>query len=310
MLTTLTIKKTKLLAIFSLIILIVSCSGKKNQDDEVSVDRAEIDKDMKVLKSDLQETKKIFYSLPSPLETAMLLKNADAEYDESLLNSIDNASNYTTNKKMALNLGIYTTDLSFASLFDQTQTTIEYMGACKEVADRLGLLEVFGDSTIKRLENNINNRDVIMDVISETLMSSSSYLKENNRAPLASIVLIGGWIEGLYISTQLVKDVSVASFENNQLVKRIADQKFSMDIVIKLIEKYSYNKDVASLLVTMKEIKTIYDKVEIKSTKVEPVKNEGSNITTLKSDSKITLTPEVFTQLKKKVKTIRKNFVL
>jgi hypothetical protein len=38
--------------------------------------------------------------------------------NEELLNPIPNASKYTTNKKRALNLGVYTTDLSFASLFD------------------------------------------------------------------------------------------------------------------------------------------------------------------------------------------------
>jgi hypothetical protein len=305
-------RSAKFIAVFSLLAMFWGCksSGNKGQEEEISINKEEINQDIKELKSDLRETKKIFYSLPSPLETAMLLKNAGAEYNEELLNPIENASNYTTNKKMALNLGIYTTDLSFASLFEQTQTTIDYMNASKEIADRLGLLEVFSDSTLKRLENNINNRDIIMDIISETLMSSSSYLKENNRAPLAAIVLIGGWMEGLYVSTQLVENTSGSQFKENPLVKRIADQKFSMDIVIKLIEKYSYNKDVASLLVTMNEIKAIYDKIEIKTTKIDPVKEEGEDITTLKSEARVTMSPEVFSELKSKVKTIRKNFIL
>lgn len=305
--------RTKSLAIIASLILIWSCSSgdkKQEQQKEVEVDKEEIDKDIENLKKDLKETKKIFYSLPSPLETAMLLKKAGAEYNQNLLNPINHASRYTTNKKMALNLGIYTTDLSFASLFDQTQTTIEYMSACKEVADRLGLLDVFSDTTLQRLEDNINNRDVIMNIISETLMSSSAYLKENNRAPLSAIVLIGGWVEGLYISTQLVEEVSASALKEDPLVKRIADQKFTMDIVIKLVEKYSYNQDVSSLLVTMKEIKSIYDKIEVKSTEVESVeskKEEG--VTTLKSESRISITPEVFKELRSKVKTVRKNFV-
>jgi uncharacterized membrane-anchored protein YhcB (DUF1043 family) len=288
-------------------VIFMSCqSGDTGNQSDIEISQSELQQDLEDLKNDLTHTKKIFYSLPSPLETAMLLKSAGATYQEDLLNRIENAPKYTTNKKMALNLGIYTTDLSFASLFDQTQTSIEYMSAAKELADRLGILDVFTDSTIKRLEDNVNNRDVIMDIISETFMSSSSYLTESNRAPIAAIVLIGGWIEGLYISTAIVKQTS---FENNKLVERIADQKFSLDIVIKLIEKYSYNEDVASLLITMSEVQDIYDKIEIKTTQITPVKDEKTNVTVLESSSTISMSPEVFEELSEKVKIIRTNFI-
>lgn len=283
------------------------CDSDKKSANEVDVDQSELNQDIETLKNDLNQTKKIFYSLPSPLETAMLLKSAGATYDRELLNDVENASKYTTNKKMALNLGIYVTDLSFASLFDQTQTTIEYMGAAEQIAEQLGIKDVFGDSTINRLKENVNNRDVIMDIISETFMNSSSYLTENNRAPLAAIVLIGGWVEGLYISSKLVNQTS---FENNKLVDRIADQKFALDIVIKMVEKYSYNEDVASLLKEIKEVKAIYDKVEIKTSAIEPVKDEESNVTVLQSDASISITKEIFDELSNKIKTIRSNYIL
>ncbi len=302
-------QKAQILTIlaFSAFIFVSCGSGGKSSNDEIDINKNELNGDIQEFKHDLNNTKKIIYSLPSPLETAMLLKSAGASYNEELLNPVDNVSKYTTNKKMALNLGIYTTDLSFASLFDQTQTSIEYMNASKEIADRLGVIDVFKDSTIRRLEDNVNNRDVIMDIISETFMSSSAYLKENNRAAISTIVLIGGWIEGLYIATELVNQTS---FDNNKLVDRIADQKFTLDIVIKIIEKYSYHEDVASMLVTMKEVKDIFDKIEIRSTKIEPVKDKDNNITVLQSNSKISITPEVFNELSNKVKTIRKNFIL
>ena len=87
----------------------------------------------------IKAAKQIFYSLPSPLETAMILKRAGAKYNEEILNSADNTSRYNTNKSMALNLGIYSTDLSYASLFDQTQASIRYMTASKKMAEGLGI---------------------------------------------------------------------------------------------------------------------------------------------------------------------------
>jgi hypothetical protein len=59
------------------------------------------------------------------------LQNAGATYDERLLNPVDNQSGYITTMDMALNLGIYTTNLSYASLFDQTQVTSDILRRLK-----------------------------------------------------------------------------------------------------------------------------------------------------------------------------------
>src|SRR4030042_3766811 len=116
------------LALFLVLILLFGLSGCKSESKKASqdVNIEDFITDDEIF-DDIDKAKKIFYSLPSPLETAMLIKSAGAEYDEQLLNSIDNTRNYTSTKSLALNLGIYTTDLSFASLFDQTQTSIKYM---------------------------------------------------------------------------------------------------------------------------------------------------------------------------------------
>ena len=278
--------------------------GNKKTTDEVTVDQSEVNKE---LFSDINEAKKIFYSLPSPLETAKLIKTAGAKYDANLLNPLKNADNYTTNKSMALNLGIYSTDLSFASLFDQTQTAIDYMGAAKKVADRMGILDAIDNNTIARLEENVNNRDAIMDIISETFMSSSSFLKDNDRASQAAVMLVGGWVEGLYIATQLVGDAPV---KDNKLVERIVDQKLSLDIVIRLLDDYKTNTDVAAVLPQVNELKSVFDKITIKTSKIEPVYDEATKVTTLKSKSEINITPEVFKELVSKVKSIRSNFII
>jgi exonuclease III len=277
-----------------------SCS-KDSANQEVNV---EVDNEVM---NDINQAKKIFYSLPSPLETAMLIKTAGATYDEKLLNPVSNASGYTTNRSMALNLGIYTTDLSFASLFDQTQTSINYMQTAKKMADGLGILDAIDNKTIQKLEDNINNRDEIMNIISETFMASSSFLKENDRTAVAAIVLVGGWIEGLYIATQLVPSGNI---KNNKLVERIVDQKLSFDIVLKLLAENKQNPDVANLIVEMNDLKKIFDKIDIKSSKIQAVTDEKTNVTTLKSQSKITVSNETFNELTDKIKTIRNNFVL
>ena len=295
----------KLTAILIIAVLMAGCGSEKKKSGSDGLSLSDSEMDAGILE-DVNSAKQIFYSLPSPLETAMLIRNAGASYNEDLLNSVDNTSEYTTNKSMALNLGIYTTDLSFASLFDQTQTSIRYMNAAKRMADGLGILDAIDNNTIDMLEENINNRDRIMDIISETFMNSSSFLQENERPALATIVLVGGWVEGLYIASNLVGD---ASIEGNKLVERIVDQKLSFDIVIKLLEDNKDNIDVAEILNDIGDLKVTFDKIIITTTSIQAVPDEESNVTVLKSESTIEITTEVFQELLEKVKMLRSNFI-
>ena len=292
------------LIILVLPIMMFSCNRSGEKNNEVNVDDFASSEG---IFDDISTAKKIFYSLPSPLETAMLIKNAGAEYNEQLLNPVENADNYTTNKKMALNLGIYTTDLSYASLFDQAQTSINYMNASKKMADNLGILDAIDENTLKKLEDNLGNKQEIMNIISETFMSSSSYLKENNRPAVATVVLIGGWIEGLYLATTLVGDKPI---ESNKLVDRIVDQRLSYDILLKLIEEYKDSEDISALKVQMSTLDEVMMKIKITSTEIEPVKDEKTNVTTLKVQNEVIITKETFDELTQVVKTLRNDFIL
>lgn len=302
-------KASFFLAVVVSSLMITGCGSDKNKDKDsdelVTIESLEIDEQ---LIKDVKKVKAIFYSLPSPLETAMILKQAGATYNEELLNPTDNVTNYVTNKSMALNLGIYTTDLSYASLFDQTQATINYMNASKKMAEGLGILGAIDENVLERLEANINNRDVIMDIISETIMSSSSFFEENDRQSMSTIVLVGGWIEGLYIATNLVSDD--ADLNNNEMVNRIIDQKLTLNTVVSLLEENADNEDVKTVMTNVNELKAIFDKIEITTSKIEPVTDEETNVTTLKSKTTVSMSPETYYELKEKVKIIRNNFTL
>jgi hypothetical protein len=255
----------------------------------------------------INTAKRIFYSLPSPLETAMLIKNAGASYDGDLLNKVENTSKYNTNLKMALNLGIYTTDLSYASLFDQTQATLSYINAAKKMADGLEILDAIDEATISRLEENINNRDVIIDIISETLLNSNSFLEDKGLQNTSAIILVGGWVEGLHIATSLVPPG--ANLQTDKLVERIVDQKLSLNIVVSLLENNKDNPEVQVLLKDVGELKAIYDKISIVQSEITPVDDPNTNVTMLKSESTIKITKEVFDELAKKVKELRTRYI-
>ena len=294
-----------ILVVFILIIsLFTGCKGgKKGPDQNVTV---KMPQDNAVILQDIKQAEKIFNALPSPLESAMLIKSAGARFDANLLNPVTNVNTYVTNKSQALNLGIYTCDLSFASLYEQTQLLIDYMNAAKKMADGLGILKAIQQDDIDKLEENINNADVIMDVVSQTFMNSNSYLEDNGQPATAAMVLVGGWIEGLYISTQLV---DMKEFNGNKLVGRIIDQKLSIDILINLLKSSKGNPAVDELIVQVTKLSNVFDKIKIKTGPVRPEYDATSNTTMLKSEVKTDMTPEVFKELSVVVAEIRNSFV-
>jgi len=285
--------------------LLTSCrsGGKKVQED---MDEVKAVPDNAAIYEDIKKAEKIFQALPSPLESAMLIKSAGAQFEESLLNPVENTKNYITNKSMALNLGIYTCDLSFASLYDQTQLIINYMNAAKEMADGLGILDAIEKETLDRLEENINNREAIMEIVSETFMNSNSYLEENGQPAIAAIVLAGGWMEGLYISTRLV---NMDDFDGNKLVGRIIDQKLSVGILLNLLEGSKGNPAIDELMLQISKVKVIFDKISLQTSPVRPEYDQETNVTLLRSEVKTDMTPEVFTELAANVAEIRSTFV-
>jgi hypothetical protein len=186
------------------------------------------------------------------------------------------------------------------------------MDATKKLANEMGISDAIDEETQKRLQENLDKRDVVMDIISETFLNSSSYLKENDQQDVAAMVLVGGWIEGLYIGTQMVGDDPV---EDNKLVDRIAEQKLSFSIVERMLQdntknmRGEENRDILELINELHGIKTAFDKIEVQTSAVRIGDKDSTDVTKLKSQTKITVTPEAFAELQTAVKSLRTNFV-
>lgn len=299
------IKVLSIAVLFGLGALLTGCTGgekeKQQKEEDQIIDEAveDLETDFKIFKA-----KQVIYSLPSPLETAMIIKRAGAQYNEDILNPVSNADKYSTNAQCALNMGVYSANLSYATLFDQNQTSIKYMSVSKGLADKLGILGAIDQKVVERLEINVNNRDSIMEIISESMYNSDSFLKDAGRSQIASLILAGGWIEGLYVSTQLVKSTD----DNKELIERVVDQRLSLGTLINLLENEVSevpNEDISSLLASLKEIKTIFDTVKETSSKSVPVKEEGSNVTVIKSNTEIVIPEDLIEKLVVKVEELR-----
>lgn len=264
------------------IMTMTSCVQDKSKKIEKDL-ASESQKKSEQLKKDFNKAKQVFYSLPSPIETAMLIKRSGVKYAPDLLNPTENQNKYVSTYKLAMNLGIYSANISYASIFNHSQKAIHYMATAKKLAENLGILNAIDQQTIQRLEKNINNRDSLMDIISETFMNSDSFLKESGRPETASLLIAGGWIEGLYLATQHAK----RSPKNEEIIDRITDQKISLQSLIQLLSAYENNADVAKALAHLKRINTIYKNFKIVSSDIQSVTDESEQKTVLKAKSDV-----------------------
>lgn len=236
------------------LVLILSCdddnsnkNSYKGSSDDLKVNEA------------FETAKQIFYSLPSPVETAMIIENTDVEFSDDYVLQLKAADLYETTTEQAINLGVYSADLSYLTMFDQTQYSLEYISVCKKLAEQMGIMNVISDSVLTEIQTKLKNRDEVMNIISEQFMQINAYLEENDRGVSASLIVFGGWIEGLYLSVMLVGD----DVNNNpQLLQMIYDQQISLEDLVSLLQIYKDNDEVNNYLTEIQELKHIYEEID------------------------------------------------
>ncbi len=249
-----------------------------------------------------KRVRKIFYNVPSPIEMTSVLQKSGALYKPEILNSFKIADKYVNVPQQALNLGAYGSDLSYVRLFDQIQLSINYLSAIKRLCDELNIPEEQGSFAISRMEKNMDNKDSLLQIISETYSSADAYLKDNDRGNTATLIILGGWIEALYISTNIV---NFDNTKNREVVNRIGEQKYSLNNLIELIKSYPNDKDLQEYIPLLLELKKNYENVSIEYIKGDVVTEKEKKLTTIYSQAIVTIDKMSFDEIKNTIAKIR-----
>lgn len=287
----------KVFVIGSAVTFFASCGGGEGQSDSIDTARTNMVKN---------NTQKVFYSVPSPIEMATLLQKAGAKYDRQALNDVENVSKYSSNTSKALNLGVFGADLTYTSVFDQTTESMLFLKASKSLADGLGISDAFKKETIERIEANVNAKDSMMAIISETFTETDTYLQENDRANVSALVVAGGWIEGLYLACKVAKTAPKA----DDIKTRIAEQKLSLENLLGILGAYPDDAAIADISKDLLSLKEVFSSVTVNTDNTTMSTNQSTGVVTIGSDdSKPTLSPEQFEKISVKVEEIRNKIV-
>ncbi len=295
--------KTNLLSllasVFVFSLVLVSCESNDTSQEQQVIETDTVQDESESQRA--AKVKKIFYTIPSPVEMASIIKKSGAPFDKSKLNDVNNANKYTVAKSQALNLGMYGADLSYASMFDQNQESIYYLSATQKLAKDLGVEDAIDNQVYERMNNNMENRDSLLQIVSEAYWSLNGYLKKDGREEISALVIAGGWVEGLHLAC------SHLTPDNAELKKRIAEQKYALKDLIALMKTYEDKDVLTSVIADLESVQAIFDGIKINKGKTE-TSQDDSGITVIGGSQSIEMSDEQLAEVATKISKMRSQY--
>lgn len=250
--------KIKVIIILVTVISLSSCkqnTGEKSVVDLDSIDLSDAGKHLSELDT-VGTGIPIFYNMYLSVELSSLFETAGAVFTPELLNRSDKTPEYITSYKKAMNLGVYAVDLSYARAFEQFELAGRYFNSMQVLSEQLGIPQDYFETTAQRFERNITNKDSLITIANEVYYETENYLKENERFATASVIIMGGWIEAVYIATYVVRES-----RNPDVIERLLDQKYSLNNLLIMLKDYSDNEIVSEYTTELQKLRKLFDTI-------------------------------------------------
>jgi hypothetical protein len=281
-------------------LILSSCGGDDNKDEiENNIDSTKTES---VENTPVSET---FFQVPSPGEMLTFIKMVGGKNNKntSFLNSPDNQKNYTDAKSKALNFGIYSCDLSYCSIFEIGAEALKYFKSVKTMGDQIGVSSAIKPETMKRLEGNVGNSDSLAVITDDVYFSSFETLENGKQGTTLALMVAGGWIESLYIATNLAK------YEpNSPIIERLADQKYTLENLIEFLKKHEADANVAGVKADFEGLLAEFNKIEQKDISASAKDDKGKKM--LGGGKQLVVSEALYKAIVDKIKTIRNSYTL
>lgn len=246
----------KAIAVIIIPILILSFSGLnscKNKAEKAKT--GEKDLEIEQVQSLEQEIEKNVYPLPTSAEVIKMLSELEVGYIMGIANPVANARKYLTSSGKAINMGVFGADLSYATLYNIQQEVLNYLDAIRSLSNELNMSQIYDENLYDRIRKNFDNREELVNILTEAFDKTYAYLAENDQQSLALLVVGGAWVEGMYLTTH----VSEAAYQVAGISRVLLEQKESFDLFIDLTEPYLTDQNIKEFVDRLEPIKKVYE---------------------------------------------------
>ena len=256
--------------LFFVVFVSFSCRNSSNKNLEFVFPEADSVPVGEAEKLSAEAIEEISKNITSPVEIANLLQVLAVPFSPDYLASSIDANKQQTAFDKAFTLGILGADLGYLNMYEKTGSSLDILSSIRKLAEGIRVGQFFDFETIKRLSLNKSNLDSLLLLSIDSYTEIDKYLRDNDRGHLSSLMIIGVWLEGQYLATQVVKE-----YPDPILRDRIGEQKIILNDLIMLANPYC-NRDTefGSLCKNLQLIKEKYRDVRITYTLGEPVSVE------------------------------------
>ena len=284
---------------------LLACGSEKKSTDEFS-EIGKADSTGQINEATSELAIEVIKSIPPPVEMSAIIKSTGASYNSDYLNSTDNAEKYNTNYLKAMNLGMYGADLGYINIYNHKEDALTYLNTVIKLSEDLKVGQFFDFETIKRIADNNNNLDSLVNITTSNFEKMNNYLQEQNRSNISMYMPTGGWIEALHVACK----VSLAE-KSQPLYEKIGEQKIVLDQILLLLSFYKNDPNAVSLTKDLNDLKAIYNEVKIETIYAEPTMVEENGVLVVKDNSKtnIIISEQTVSKLLETVAKLRNKII-
>ncbi len=286
--------------------LLASCSnGETTEDTETKTEDTTSTQIQKKNPLNVVPMNGAMFSIPSPIQLGGIIQKSGAAYDADILNNPKAYEGYVDLVSQSLNLGVYGADLGYCALYDKQQESIGYIKSAQKLSDILGISDAFGIETIQSVERNLDDKDSLLYIISNSYRRADDYLQTSELKHIGALIIVGGWIESLYFAGILGKEN-----KSLEVVNMIGMQKHTINTMLdKMLTRYFNEPGVEEVYNDLDEVRKSFNKVNVNYEYIAPETNKDKRTTTFKSKATVDMSDEVFNDIVDKIKTIRTKII-
>jgi len=193
-------------------------------------------------------------------------------------------------------------------MYEKTGSSLDLLSSIRKLSDDIKVGQFFDFEAIKRLSQNKSNLDSLLFISIDSYSQIDTYLRENDRGQLSALMIIGVWIEGQYLATQVV-----SQYPDTMLRERIGEQKIILNDLMLLISPYcSRDQEFTLLCKDLQNIKDAYHDVRITYTQGDPIsiERDGALVVEQTETSVVEMSKEQLDNIIVIMKNIRNRLIL
>ena len=233
--------------------LLSACEEEAKRKVDSETTQATVESDSKSNEAETKE--KVKAPISSPEKMFDFIHGNEIEYSKDLMNDASLASLYVQPQEKALNLGIYTTDLTYAAVYQDIESSVDLYKVVKRLGAELDIAEMMTPEMVEKMQAYMENPDSLAVVAARAYYQAVEFLESNEQNGKLALMSVGGWIESLYITMKAIDEIE----EGSPTAVQIAEEMVNFKNLYAYLEANPEELGVKSSLDDLAEIHNLFE---------------------------------------------------